>query len=69
MKYNSSNKIYLSKSKITDFKNYLKKYKYTKKLLNYSNASKCNSLLSTSANFTIKTSKSDLYEILFMFYQ
>ncbi len=24
-------------------KNYLKKYKYTKKLLNYSNASKCNS--------------------------
>ncbi len=27
---------------------YLKKYKYTKKLLNYSNASKRNSLLSTS---------------------
>ncbi len=38
------------KSKITDLKNYLKKYKYTKKLLNYSNASKCNSLLSTSGN-------------------
>ncbi len=40
--------MYLSKSKITDKKNYLKKYKYTKKLLNYSNASKCNLLLSTS---------------------
>ncbi len=30
----------------------LKKYKYTKKLLNYSNASKCNSLLSTSGQNT-----------------
>ncbi len=27
----------------------LKKYRYTKKLLSYSNASKCNKLLSTSA--------------------
>src|SRR4029434_5364583 len=36
-KYNTSVKIYLSKSKITDFKNYLKITKYTKKLLNYSN--------------------------------
>src|SRR4029434_1781229 len=44
-KYNTSVKIYLSKSKITDFKNYLKITKYTKKLLNYSNVSKCNSLL------------------------
>ncbi len=43
VKYNTSNKIYLSKSKITDFK-------YTKKLLNYSNASKYNLLLSTSAH-------------------
>ncbi len=41
-KCNTSNKTYLSKSKITDFKNHLKKYKYTKELLNYSNASKCN---------------------------
>ena len=47
-KYNTSVKIYLSKSKITDFKNYLKITKYTKKLLNYSNVSKCNSLLYTS---------------------
>src|SRR4029434_3632617 len=45
---NTSVKIYLSKSKITDFKNYLKITKYTKKLLNYSNVSKCNSLLYTS---------------------
>ncbi len=45
--------MYLSKSKITDKKNYLKKYKYTKKLLNYSNASKCNSLLSTSESKNI----------------
>src|SRR4029434_2384480 len=36
-KYNTSVKIYLSKSKITDLKNYLKITKYTKKLLNYSN--------------------------------
>ena len=48
-KCNTSVKIYLSKSKITDFKNYLKITKYTKKLLNYSNVSKCNSLLYTSA--------------------
>src|SRR4029434_2200142 len=41
-KYNTSVKIYLSKSKITDFKNYLKITKYTKKLLNYSNVSKSN---------------------------
>src|SRR4029434_291936 len=34
-KYNTSVKIYLSKSKITDFKNYLKITKYTTKLLNY----------------------------------
>ena len=47
-KYNTSVKIYLSKSKITDFKNYLKITKYTKKLLNYSNVSKSNSLLYTS---------------------
>src|SRR4029434_5087713 len=47
-KYNTSVKIYLSRSKITDFKNYLKITKYTKKLLNYSNVSKCNSLLYTS---------------------
>src|SRR4029434_2950224 len=39
-KYNTSVKIYLSKSKITDLKNYLKITKYTKKLLNYSNVSK-----------------------------
>src|SRR4029434_988124 len=44
-KCNTSVKIYLSKSKITDFKNYLKITKYTKKLLNYSNVSKSNSLL------------------------
>src|SRR4029434_4971455 len=48
-KYNTSVKIYLSKSKITDFKNYLKITKYTKKLFNYSNVSKSNSLLYTSA--------------------
>ena len=42
-KYNTS-------VKITDFKNYLKITKYTKKLLNYSNVSKCNSLLYTSVN-------------------
>ena len=48
-KYNTSVKIYLSKSKITDLKNYLKITKYTKKLLNYSNVSKSNSLLYTSA--------------------
>ena len=47
-KYNTSVKIYLSKSKITDFKNNLKITKYTKKLLNYSNVSKCNLLLYTS---------------------
>src|SRR4029434_10882442 len=47
-KYNTSVKIYLSKSKITDFKNYLKMTKYSKKLLNYSNVSKSNSLLYTS---------------------
>src|SRR4029434_7143673 len=47
-KYNTSVKIYLSKSKITDLKNYLKITKYTKKLLNYSNVSKSNSLLYTS---------------------
>ena len=49
-KYNTSVKIYLSKSKITDFKNDLKNYKvgYTKKLLNYSNVSECNLLLYTS---------------------
>ncbi len=47
--YNTSNKVYLSKIKITDFKNYLKKVQVHKKLLNYSNASKCNLLLSTSA--------------------
>src|SRR4029434_8958737 len=47
-KYNTSVKIYLSRSKMTDFKNYLKITKYTKKLLNYSNVSKCNSLLYTS---------------------
>ena len=52
-KYNTSVKIYLSKSKITDFKNYLKITKYTKKLLNYSNVSKCNSLLYTSAMFSL----------------
>ena len=46
-KYNTSVKIYLSK--ITDFKNYLKITKYTKKLLNYSNVSKCNWLIYTSA--------------------
>ena len=51
-KYNTSVKIYLSKSKITDFKNYLKITKYTKKLLNYSNVSKCNSLLYTSDKHT-----------------
>ena len=50
-KYNTSVKIYLSKSKITDLKNYLKITKYTKKLLNYSNVSKSNSLLYTSAYF------------------
>src|SRR4029434_8849477 len=49
-KYNTSVKIYLSKSKITDLKNYLKITKYTKKLLNYSNVSKSNSLLYTSAH-------------------
>ena len=49
-KYNTSVKIYLSKSKITDFKNHLKITKYTKKLLNYSNVSKSNSLLYTSDN-------------------
>ena len=49
-KYNTSVKIYLSKSKITDLKNYLKITKYTKKLLNYSNVSKSNSLLYTSAS-------------------
>src|SRR4029434_2115247 len=48
-KYNTSVKIYLSKSKITDLKNYLKITKYIKKLLNYSNVSKSNSLLYTSA--------------------
>src|SRR4029434_9366027 len=48
-KDNTSVKMYLSKSKITDFKNYSKITKYTKKLLNYSNVSKCNSLLYTSA--------------------
>src|SRR4029434_8107017 len=49
-------KIYLSKSKITDFKNYLKITKYTKKLLNYSNVSKSNSLLYTSgASFLVRT--------------
>ena len=47
-KYNTSVKIYLTKSKITDLKNYLKITKYTKKLLNYSNVSKSNSLLYTS---------------------
>ena len=47
-KYNTSVKIYLSKSKVTDFKNYLKITKYTTKLLNYSNVSKSNSLLYTS---------------------
>src|SRR4029434_5934965 len=52
-KYNTLVKIYLSKSKITDFKNYLKIIKYTKKLLNYSNVSKCNSLLYTSAHNTL----------------
>ena len=52
-KYNTSVKIYLSKSKITDFKNYLKITKYTKKLLNYSNVSKCNSLLYTSAPMSV----------------
>ncbi len=46
--YNTSNKTYLSKSKITDFKNDLKKY--NEKTLNYSNVSKRNSLLSTSAS-------------------
>ncbi len=40
--------MYSSKSKITDLKKYFNKYKYTKKLLNYSNANKCNSLFSTS---------------------
>ena len=50
-KYNTSVKIYLSKSKITDFKNYLKITKYTKKLLNYSNVSKSNSLLYTSVGY------------------
>src|SRR4029434_3624148 len=49
-KYNTSVKIYLSKSKITDLKNYLKITKYTKKLLNYSNVSKSNSLLYSSAH-------------------
>src|SRR4029434_8255469 len=48
-KYNTSVKIYLGKSKITDLKNDLKITKYTKKLLNYSNVSKSNSLLYTSA--------------------
>ena len=52
-KYNTSVKIYLSKSKITDFKNYLKITKYTKKLLNYSNVSKSNLLLYTSADYII----------------
>jgi hypothetical protein len=37
------------KSKSIDFKTHLRNYKYTKKLLNYRNASKCNSLLSTPA--------------------
>ena len=56
-KYNTSVKIYLSKSKITDFKNYLKITKYTKKLLNYSNVSKCNSLLYTSDGWAWNTFK------------
>src|SRR4029434_3589207 len=55
-KYNTSFKIYLSKSKITDLKNYLKITKYTKKLLNYSNVSTSNSLLYTSVQ------KADLYQ-------
>src|SRR4029434_9220789 len=49
-KYNTSVKIYLSKSKITDLKNYLKITKYTKKLLKYSNVTKSNSLLYTSGS-------------------
>ncbi len=36
VKYNTSIKTYLPTSKITDFKNYLKKYKDTKTLLSYS---------------------------------
>ena len=40
--------MYLRKSKITDLKNYSKKYKYTKKkLFNYRNVSKYNLLVST----------------------
>ncbi len=31
------NKMFLSKSKMTDFKKCFKKYKFTEKLLNYSN--------------------------------
>lgn len=60
-KYNTLNKTYLTKSKITRLKNYFKKYKlsnrlrsqcskYTKKLLNYSKVSNCNLLLATSAH-------------------
>src|SRR4029434_7935797 len=49
---NTSVKIYLSKSKITDLKNYNTITKYTKKLLNYSNVSKSNSLLYTSDTHT-----------------
>src|SRR4029434_7804061 len=62
-KYNTSVKIYLSKSKITDFKNYLKMTKYTKKLLNYSNVSKSNSLLYTSGHSTV------LYTCIDIFYK
>ncbi len=54
--------MYSSKSKITDLKNYFNKYKYTKKLLNYSNANKCNSLFSTSAcNIDFSGAKVSVY--------
>src|SRR4029434_9408127 len=56
-KYNTSVKIYLSKSKMTDLKNYLKITKYTKKLLNYSNVSKSNSLLYTSAGNLVQRNR------------
>src|SRR4029434_11242139 len=60
-KYNTSVKIYLSKSKITDLKKYLKITKYTKKLLNYSNVSKSNSLLYTSASMFIRLLQGEHY--------
>ncbi len=56
--YNTSNKTYLSKSKITDFKNDLKKY--NEKTLNYSNVSKRNSLLSTSASLYLRRNVTQL---------